>query len=93
MSCVVKEQRVIKLSLNLSGGYFFPHIWRGFCLRGCFEHICSSSFCNLSVHAVEQHTLWLGISILLGYFAHVVQENKGTWRWGERITGSELRDK
>ncbi len=43
ISCaVVKEQRVVKLSVNLSCGCFFPLIRRCFCLRGCFEHVCDS---------------------------------------------------
>lgn len=59
ISCATEnEQKVEKLSVNLSRGRFFPPVFLTF-----FQHVCDSIAVD-SVHAVEQCTLWLCISIL-----------------------------
>lgn len=65
--CVVmKEQKVVKLSADLSWGCFFP-IPRCFYLGGCFEHVCDTVAVDSVIYPYmlrRKRTLWLGISIL-----------------------------
>lgn len=87
---------VVKLSVNLSRGCFFPCIRRCFCLRGCFEHVCDSVAVDSVIYP---YMLWssvpcgLALAYCRGYFARVVQGKKALVDGEGGGRGSEPRNK
>lgn len=100
ISCVVvKEQRGCKVICKfVSRMISYPPtpIWRCFCLRGCFEHVCDSVAVDSVIYP---YMLWSRVpcGLALAYCSVTLlvlyKEKKSTCRWGGRGMGSEPRNK